>query len=110
MCIALMLNFGYSRMLEKRLALSPSEIKEISPGERALLFDKATQAREHLSTEITVVCGSAGKTKLTEFMGAILRVGGIADWHISLDNQNTKTALASQILHLDPNCQRAVLE
>jgi UDP-N-acetylmuramoyl-tripeptide--D-alanyl-D-alanine ligase len=80
------------------------------PNLREHLFAGAQEKRIQLNAQIAVVAGSAGKTSVKELIGAILK-----SWHqdscfISPDNQNTKIALATQILRLPPSCQSAAFE
>ncbi len=76
---------------------------------RETLYSLARQKREKLQTKIAVVAGSNGKTTVKELLAAILARSENV-FHFSPENQNTKVALASQILALSPQCQQAIFE
>lgn len=76
---------------------------------RQTLFDLTQQKRAQLKTQMAVVAGSAGKTSVKDLVGAMLLQTNENSF-FSPANQNTKIALATQILHLDPECEKAVFE
>lgn len=80
------------------------------PDLREFLFAQAETRRSDLRAASAVITGSAGKTSVKELLGAILRACPDMSFHISPDNQNTKIALATQILRLPAGCTRAVFE
>lgn len=80
------------------------------PDLREYLFRLAENRRPLLPTKIAVVAGSAGKTSVKELTGAILRSGVQKNVHVSPENQNTKIALATQILRLPYKSEIAVFE
>lgn len=80
---------------------------------RQFMFEGAKVRRAHLNAEIAAVAGSAGKTTVKEMLGSILKSWSAATGrpsHISVANQNTKLALAMQILRIPEKCAVAVFE
>lgn len=75
------------------------------PDLREFMFGSATHRRKHLTTQIATVIGSAGKTSVKEMLGRLL-----PEAFISPANQNTKLALAWQILRLPTETTTAVFE
>lgn len=80
------------------------------PSLREYLFNMAKMKRSELNIDSVVVTGSAGKTSVKELVGAILNSFGPNDFFISPENQNTKIAIATQMLRLFANCKIAVFE
>lgn len=77
---------------------------------REFLFSLAEKKRACLPTTIAVITGSNGKTSVKELIGAILRASSKFSLHVSPENQNTNTALATQILRLPVDTNLAVFE
>ncbi|MDG0816412.1 Mur ligase family protein [Bdellovibrio svalbardensis] len=80
------------------------------PNLRDYLFSLAREKRAQINPQIAVIAGSAGKTSVKELVGAILKSWHPQKYFISPDNQNTKIALATQILRLPSDCQCASFE
>lgn len=77
---------------------------------REHLFSLAQKRRPELSAQVAVIAGSAGKTSVKELVGAILKSYVAENSFMSPDNQNTKIALATQVLRLPETCKYAVFE
>ena len=82
----------------------------VVPSLREYLFSLAQTRRQELSTQIAVITGSAGKTSIKEILGAILTAWDQENTFISPANQNTKIALATQVLRLPSICKIAAFE
>ncbi|MFM6927392.1 MAG: Mur ligase family protein [Bdellovibrio sp.] len=80
------------------------------PSLRDYLFSRAQDHRKDLPTQVAVITGSAGKTSIKEILGAILKIWDQENTFISPANQNTKIALATQILRLPATCKIAAFE
>lgn len=83
------------------------------PNLRNFLFNAAMIRRQTLKTRTAAITGSAGKTTVKEMLGSILKTWSQKNsktTHISVANQNTKLALAAQILRLPENTSFAVFE
>lgn len=76
---------------------------------REELFTLAQKKREQITGKIAVIGGSAGKTTVKELLASLLRSHSTKSF-ASPENQNTKIALASQILALPQNCDFAAFE
>lgn len=72
---------------------------------RTFMFESARRRRGLLPVKVAAVTGSAGKTTVKEILGHLLRGA-----FISPANQNTKLALALQILRLPQTQSTAVFE
>lgn len=72
---------------------------------RTFMFESARRRRDFLPVKVAAVIGSAGKTTVKEMLGHLLK-----DAFISPANQNTKLALALQILRLPEAQATAVFE
>lgn len=96
---------------EKGQTIPPTDKPHFEvPDLREFLFNLAEAQRSMLQAKIAVVTGSAGKTSVKELIGSILRVKNERYAHISPDNQNTKIALATQVLRLPIDSKMAVFE
>lgn len=82
----------------------------VVPSLREYLFSLAQERRKDLKAQIAVITGSAGKTSIKEILGAILTSWDQENIFISPANQNTKIALATQILRLPVTCKAAAFE
>jgi UDP-N-acetylmuramoyl-tripeptide--D-alanyl-D-alanine ligase len=82
----------------------------VVPNLRDYLFSLAQEKRPLLTCPIAVIAGSAGKTSVKELVGSILKSWLETGTFMSPENQNTKIALATQILRLPIDCQAAVFE
>lgn len=87
------------------LGTSTRNLLQNGPDLRAFMFDSARTRRAKLPVRVAAVTGSAGKTTVKEILGHLLD-----DAFISPANQNTKLALALQILRLPENQPFAVFE
>jgi len=72
---------------------------------RTFMFESARRRRGHLQVNVAVITGSAGKTTVKEILGHLL-----TDAFVTPANQNTKLALALQMLRLPANQNLAVFE
>ncbi|AGH94817.1 Mur ligase family protein [Pseudobdellovibrio exovorus] len=92
----------------------PASVKGVVSSEqkdlRQMLFALATRRRHELDIHSAVITGSAGKTTVKEILGHILTVWNKESTHFSVANQNTKVALATQILRLPKTVKHAVFE
>jgi len=86
------------------LAQRPVAPKASGPNLRDFMFNHAQKRRETLKTKIAVITGSNGKTTVKEMLGSIKNTP------ISVANQNTKLALALQILRIPSETAYAVFE
>lgn len=80
------------------------------PNLREYIFERARQKRQRLKIDAIAIAGSAGKTSVKELLGAIVTAWRPHSTHVSFGNQNTKIALATQILRLSPSVSTAVFE
>ncbi len=72
---------------------------------RTFMFESARRRRRGLPVKVAAITGSAGKTTVKEILGHLLR-----DAFVSPANQNTKLALALQVLRLPKEQATAVFE
>ena len=100
---------GFTFEQGQELSITTSAPHFSVPDLRQYLFSLAQQKRAQLNSQIAVITGSAGKTSVKEILGSILRSHS-EKCFISPDNQNTKIALANQILRLPPDCPKAAFE
>ncbi|MGE0527562.1 MAG: Mur ligase family protein [Bdellovibrionales bacterium] len=80
---------------------------------REFLFGLAVLKRASFRGQVTVIAGSAGKSTVKEMVRTILlrwRANHNGTIHVSPDNQNTKIALATQMLRLGSECSIAAFE
>ncbi len=77
---------------------------------REYLFTLAAEKSYQSKAQVAVIAGSAGKTSVKELVGAILQADVTRESFMSPDNQNTKIALATQVLRLPETCEQAVFE
>lgn len=80
------------------------------PDLRDYLFERARRKRERLEIASIAIAGSAGKTSVKELLGAIVTAWEPTSVHMSPANQNTKIALATQILRLPSEHTTAIFE
>lgn len=103
--------YMYSQELPASVA---EELRELSgeyhPDLRQLVFDLAEERREQLSIYSVVITGSNGKTTVKEMLAAIVNEAYGPAAFMSPDNQNTKLALATQILRMPTQISHAVFE
>lgn len=92
----------------------PNSLKGVVSNEQAdlrqMLFDLAIRRRHELTMQAAVITGSAGKTTVKEILGHILSIWNKESTHFSIANQNTKVALATQILRMPKTVTHAVFE
>jgi|GEM_PF-3064528 UDP-N-acetylmuramyl pentapeptide synthase len=104
---------GFTYQVNQASLLSESSLQahhSSVPDLREYLFSLTREKRKALLTRTAVICGSAGKTSVKEIVGEILREWSGTNSFMSPDNQNTKIALATQILRLPESCSHAVFE
>ncbi|MBY0554634.1 hypothetical protein K2P97_08900 [bacterium] len=78
---------------------------------RNVIFDAAIEKRKSLNINSIVVAGSAGKTTVKEMLGYLYKQWlNPAELTISEENQNTKIALASQIIKVDSSVKAGIFE
>lgn len=80
------------------------------PNLREYLFSLACQKSEKLNFKSVAIAGSNGKTSVKELLGHILKGENPESTHVSPANQNTKIALATQILRMPTSVTTAVFE
>lgn len=80
------------------------------PDLREYIFGRARQKRQRLKIDAVAIAGSAGKTSVKELLGAIVTTWRPRSTHVSPANQNTKIALATQILRLPPSVTTGIFE
>lgn len=76
-----------------------------TPDLRTFMFESARRRRQKLPVKVAAITGSAGKTTVKEILNHLLK-----NTIITPGNQNTKLALALQILRLPQNQPHAVFE
>jgi UDP-N-acetylmuramoyl-tripeptide--D-alanyl-D-alanine ligase len=76
----------------------------MGPDLREFMFNNAQKRRATLRTKIAAITGSNGKTTVKEMLASI------NDTYVSVANQNTKLALALQILRIPAETPYAVFE
>jgi len=76
-----------------------------APDLRTFMFESARRRRQKLPVKVAAITGSAGKTTVKEILNHLLK-----NTIITPGNQNTKLALALQILRLPQNQPHAVFE
>jgi len=105
---------GFTYQIDQASLLPESSLQARNfsvPDLREHLFSLARERRPTLSAAaIAVIAGSAGKTSVKELVGAILQNHSAESSFMSPENQNTKIALATQVLRLPETCEKAVFE
>lgn len=97
--------FSYEKGYEGVHSIRGQEVLSL----REELFLLAQKKRAQIAAKIAVIGGSAGKTTVKEILSCLLRTHNQKTF-ASPKNQNTKIALASQILALPLDCEYAAFE